>query len=114
MNWKKLNSTEQIHHIKEKSFQTPQVIFKHSTRCGTSNMVKNRLERGGEIAGVDFHFLDLITYREVSNKVAEEFDVYHESPQVLLIVKGECIYDESHFGISTDDLEEQVNKVNLN
>jgi len=108
MNWQKLNSTEQIHNIKEKSFQHPQVIFKHSTRCGTSSMVKNRLERNEPLTGVDFYYLDLIVHRDVSNKIAEEFKVYHESPQVLLIVKGECIYDESHMGISMDELKQQV------
>jgi len=108
MNWKKLDSTEQIQNIKEKSFQHPQVIFKHSTRCGTSSMVKSRLERSEPITGVEFYYLDLIVYRDVSNRVAEEFNVYHESPQVLLIVNGNCVYDESHLGISMDELEDQV------
>lgn len=108
MNWKNLDSTEQIHHLKEKSFQHPQVIFKHSTRCGTSSMVKSRLDRSEPITGVDFYFLDLIKHRDVSNRIAEEFAVDHESPQLLLIVKGECAYDESHLGISMDELEEQV------
>ena len=71
-------------------------------------MVKNRLERNEPLTGVDFYYLDLIVHRDVSNKIAEEFKVYHESPQVLLIVKGGCIYDESHMGISMDELKEQV------
>jgi len=71
-------------------------------------MVKNRLERNEPLTGVDFYYLDLIAHRDVSNKIAEEFKVYHESPQVLLIVKGECVYDESHMGISMDELKQHV------
>lgn len=68
-------------------------------------MTKSRLEKADTPEGIDFYYLDLITYRSVSNKVAEYFKVYHESPQVLLIKNGECIYDESHSGIRMDEIE---------
>ena len=58
-------------------------------------------------AGIDFYLLDLKQYRSISNQIAEKFQVHHESPQVLLIKKGECIYDESHYGIQMDELVEQ-------
>ena len=108
MNWNTLTNEAGIEAIKEKSKERPQVIFKHSTRCSISSMAKNRLEKSIEPDGVDFHFLDLIAHRTVSNKIAETFSVYHESPQILLIKDGECVYDESHTGISMDELEAQV------
>lgn len=108
MNWITLNSEEQLHTIKEKSATVPQVIFKHSTRCGTSSMVLNRLERNIPPASADFYFLDLIAHRAVSDKIAEDYQVYHESPQILVIKNGECIYDESHMGITMDEISEQV------
>jgi bacillithiol system protein YtxJ len=108
MNWITLNSEEQLQTIKEKSATVPQVIFKHSTRCGTSSMVLNRLERNTPPQTADFYFLDLIAHRSLSNKIAETFHVYHESPQILVIKNGECIYDESHMGITMDEITEQV------
>lgn len=108
MNWIELNSLEQVNLIKEKSAEKAQVIFKHSTRCGVSGIAKNRLERSEAIPGADFYFLDLIRYRSVSDAVSEIFSVYHESPQVLVIRNGECIYDESHSGINMDDIAEQA------
>jgi bacillithiol system protein YtxJ len=48
---------------------------------------------------MDFYFLDLIAYRAISDKIAEDFDVWHESPQVLVIRNGKCIYEESHLSI---------------
>jgi len=107
MNWISLSTAEDINQIKKASFEHPQVIFKHSTRCSISSVAKSRLERADTPVGIDFHYLDLIAYRSISNLVAETFDVHHESPQVLLIKNGECVYDESHNGINMSEIEEQ-------
>jgi bacillithiol system protein YtxJ len=108
MNWIPLTKEEQLTQIRERSATVPQVIFKHSTRCSISSMVLSRLEKSVTPASIDFYFLDLISYRNISNRIAEEFKVHHESPQLLLIKKGECIYDESHMAIRMDDLTEQA------
>ena len=108
MNWIYLTNEEQLHQIKTNSNTKPQVIFKHSTRCSISSVAKNRLERSTQPGDMDFHFLDLIKYRTISNKIAEDFKVYHESPQILVIKNGECIYDESHSGIDMEEIIEQA------
>lgn len=108
MNWISLTTEEQLSQIKEKSVTVTQVIFKHSTRCSISSMVLDRLERSKAPATADFYYLDLIAHRNVSNKIAEVFDVYHESPQVLVIKNGECVYNESHMGIRMDEVAEQI------
>jgi bacillithiol system protein YtxJ len=54
------------------------------------------------------YFLDLIAHREVSNKIAEIFQIHHESPQLLLIKDGECVYETSHGQISAEELAEQI------
>lgn len=106
MNWIPLDNIGQLTDIQKQSYARPQVIFKHSTRCSISSMVLKRLEREGVPENMDFYFLDLIRYRDISNKVADAFDVSHESPQVLLIKSGACVYDESHYAISMDSLTE--------
>lgn len=108
IDWIPLTRIEQIEEIKERSKSIPQLIFKHSTRCGTSALAKSRLEKKQAPATIEFYFLDLINFRLISNKVAEDFNVYHESPQVLLIKNGECIYEESHIGIRMEDIAEQA------
>ena len=108
MDWISLTSSAQLADIIEKSKHQPQLIFKHSTRCSISSMAKNRLERTIPPENIDFYYLDLISYRELSTKIAEDFDVFHESPQVILIKNGECSYDESHSGINMDDIIEQA------
>ncbi|HMO32233.1 MAG TPA: bacillithiol system redox-active protein YtxJ [Lacibacter sp.] len=107
--WNPIQQEEQVRQIAELSHKAPQVIFKHSTRCSISSVAKNRLEKAGVPTGVQFHYLDLIAHRPVSNFIARFFGVNHESPQVLLIREGRCVYDESHMGISMDAIEEQLN-----
>lgn len=108
MNWIPLHSEAQLDSIKEQSHTRPVVIFKHSTRCSISTMAKSRLERAEAPESIDFYYLDLLAYRPVSAKVAEVFSVHHESPQVLLIKNGECTYEETHNGISMDELVENA------
>ncbi len=74
-------------------------------------MALDRLERNWktmEMQDVKSYFLDLIPYREVSNRIAEEFDVEHESPQVLIIEKGKSIYNRSHMGIDYRHIREAI------
>ena len=59
-------------------------------------------------AATSVYFLDLISNREVSKTIAQKFSVHHESPQLLLIKNGECIYETSHGEISAEDLAEQM------
>lgn len=111
MEWKSINSLDQVDRIKEDSQQRPVIIYKHSTRCGISSMVLSRLERAwnpGEMESADFYFLDLIRYRDISQEIASIFDVQHESPQVLLINQGECVYDASHMMVSYPTIKSQV------
>ena len=108
MNWIHLTNEEQLKEIIQKSEEKPQVIFKHSTRCSISAVAFQRLQRAQQPSDVDFYLLDLIAYRSLSNKIAETFGVHHESPQVLVIKNGECVYDESHMGISMDDIKAQA------
>jgi len=108
MNWIALNTDNQIELIREASFIKPQLIFKHSTTCSISKMAFSRFERAEAPDSIDFYYLDLLSYRQISTAIAEAFQVHHESPQVLLIKNGECIYDESHYGIMMDEVIEQA------
>lgn len=106
MNWIHLTEEGQLTEIITRSKTKPQAIFKHSTRCSISAVALQRLQKAKQPDSVDFYFLDLLAHRPLSNKVAEVFGVHHESPQVLLIKDGNCIFDESHLGISMSDIVE--------
>lgn len=107
MDWHNLINENQLDELVVKSQERPQLIYKHSTRCGTSSLIRNRLERATVPAAMDFYFLDLIAYRSLSDKIANSFGVRHESPQVLLIQNGECVYHQSHGAIYMEEIAEQ-------
>ena len=108
ISWNVLDAAPSLEEIKAESAQQPVMIFKHSTRCAISSTVLNRLERSwnSDEVAIKPYFLDLINYRDLSNQVAQEFGIMHESPQVLVIKDGKAVYHSSHFGISYDELKE--------
>jgi len=111
MNWNKLSVSTQIEEIKALSHVKPVLIFKHSTRCSVSSMSLDRLLRNWKTTDEDRvspYFLDLISYRSLSDQIEKEFGIPHESPQVILVKGGKAVYDNSHFGISYNEIMEQV------
>ena len=116
INWQQLTEAAHLNKIHEASFQQPILIYKHSTSCSISSMMLHRLERAWvveEMTMVQPYFLDLITYRELSNEIAKSYNVRHESPQLLLISQGECKYDGSHGGINYLTLKDLVDTFSI-
>jgi bacillithiol system protein YtxJ len=106
INWHKITTVAQLETIAERSNTVSCLILKHSTTCSISSMAKNRLEKKWDFDATDIepYYLDLLSFRPISAAITERFQVHHESPQVLLIRNGECIYDASHLDISVEEL----------
>ena len=106
MHWNKLTSQTEWESILQKSNEKPQLVFKHSTRCSISSMALSRFENSSilENDSIDFHLLDLIQFRMVSNQIASDTGVRHQSPQILLIRNGKSIFDSSHGLINAKEL----------
>ena len=101
-----LNDLQDVSFIQAQSFENWVVLFKHSTRCSISSMALNRFKTIlAELENAALvYYLDLIKYRNISNKLAEVFNIQHESPQVLIIKDGKCVYHASHLNINTSDI----------
>ncbi len=106
IDWISLNSIAQLEDIKAASSGKPQIIFKHSTTCGISRMVLNMFTSSYAIepGTMDMHFLDLLANRDVSNAVAEKFQVMHQSPQMLIVKNGVVVAHDSHGAINELEL----------
>ncbi|MFY0605558.1 MAG: bacillithiol system redox-active protein YtxJ [Cyclobacteriaceae bacterium] len=103
LKWNELTSVAQLEEIDQISQSQPVLIFKHSIRCSISAATLNRFESKwdtAEAGELKPYYLDLITYREVSNQIAAKYGVNHQSPQAIIVVGGKAIFDASHFGIS--------------
>ena len=105
MDWISLKDSTQLDEIVAESKKKPVVIYKHSTRCNISRAAFDRLERkwdSNAVGSVKRYFLDLLSYRELSNRIAELFQVEHHSPQILVISDGKSVLDLSHYDIDFD------------
>ncbi|WP_055436545.1 bacillithiol system redox-active protein YtxJ [Lacinutrix algicola] len=103
--WKQLTTVDQLNTIEKLSKGKTQVIFKHSTRCGISKMVMNQFVSAFDVdVNLDLYYLDLLSFREVSNEAGFKFQVMHQSPQLLIIKNGVAVAHASHGGINEIDL----------
>lgn len=112
MNWSSLESVSQFSEIVEQSSDASLkavAIFKHSTRCSISSMAKSRVERSWTFKEeLPIYYLDLIKHRDVSNEIAKVLNVHHESPQLLIIKDGKCVYHASHTVIDISQVERVI------
>jgi bacillithiol system protein YtxJ len=98
MNWINADSTEKLDEIKELSNSEKVLILKFSTGCGVNYAVRNLLERewtDGEMR-MKTYIVDVLASKELSGKIANDYAVEHESPQVLIIKNGKPVFTASH------------------
>lgn len=109
VNWIPLTSLADLDAMSTASNEKPVLIFKHSTRCSISRMVLKQFEKDFSLEdSITPYFLDLLNHRDVSNEIADRFNVYHQSPQLLVIKEGKSIFDASHESIDASDLKQYV------
>ena len=98
--WSTLDSDDKLHDLLAQSHTTPQIIFKHSTRCSRSHFAMERLSSDEKMASLpEIHYLDLIQFRSTSNAVSDKLNITHQSPQILVVHNGKCTYSVSHEAI---------------
>ncbi|MCK6639153.1 MAG: bacillithiol system redox-active protein YtxJ [Bacteroidia bacterium] len=93
-----MENLETLARLEELNNQGDFILFKHSPRCSISNMAYDRYQRFIEAlpAGVKTYVVNVLTSRDISQFIAGKYGVQHESPQVLYIRNGTCIYNASH------------------
>lgn len=97
ISWQKIESTDDVDRLFKDSETSKQLIFKHSTRCPVSSMALKKLEREWDMQReIVPHFLDLLSYRQVSAYVETVTGIQHESPQAIVLFQRKVIYHNSH------------------
>ena len=108
--WNDLTDLKQLEEIAEESVETSIIIFKHSTRCSISRMALKNFEKEYNIQedSAKPYFLDLLEHRDISNAIASQFNVEHQSPQLLLIKDGKVVYHTSHSDIDAEAVKDKI------
>lgn len=88
------------------SADKPVVIFKHSNSCAISAMALNRtLSQQAQIDNsADVFLIDVKTNRATSLRIAEELNIQHESPQVIILKEGKVVHHSSHSAIRPETI----------
>lgn len=104
--WIDLTSIDELNQLAKFSEKETVLIFKHSTRCGISRMVKKQFEKMFDESMKNYkaYYLDLLNHRDVSNQIEIDFKVKHQSPQLLIIKNGEVVLNASHYDITQVEL----------
>lgn len=114
MNWNKIKSEADLLRLRDLSEEGPILLFKSSPRCSVSAVVGNRLDAGLKESAdlfTGFFVVDVVFERPLSQKIAAEYGVPHESPQALIISRGSCVYHTSHFSIQPEALMQHVQAI---
>lgn len=118
--FKEIYCIQDFEEILKESFQRKIIIFKHSTTCPISarawqevqDFIKNSSE---EILVV---MIKVIESRPVSNQVADNLRIVHQSPQVLLLSNGQVLWHASHQVVTQNNIMKalagEISPFNLN
>ncbi len=97
------------------SVEVPVILFKHSTRCGTSSWAWQEFQSFVNHAGdgAEFFRVLVVENRSLSTEIARYSGIIHQSPQAILFRYGQAIWDASHGGITMQALANALAKADL-
>lgn len=82
------------------------LLLKHSLTCPISAEAKAEFEKTS--ANIPKYIIHVQDHREVSNYVADYFNIKHESPQVFYIKDGHVEFHASHWDVTSEKLEDII------
>ena len=77
-------------------------VFKHSTACPISARAAGAVR--GHAFSMPLYWINVIAQRNLSSWVAAEYEVPHESPQLIEIRNGKTVRVLNHGAITADGM----------
>src|SRR5436190_21434631 len=111
---------DELHRLIAGSESRPVLLFKHSYTCGVSMEALDELvahindhvaptpDRPARAAEPRYAMVTVQTHRAVSNAVAQQLGIRHETPQALLIRDGRVVWSASHFRVTASAVENAI------
>ena|SRR5215208_6631901 len=107
-----LKHVDELGKLLAESESRPVLLFKHSYTCGVSmealdELVAHLNDRGPrgdapleQQRPPQYAMVTVQTHRAVSNAIAQQLNVRHETPQALLVKGGRVVWSASHFRVT--------------
>lgn len=111
---KELLELGDLQEVWDVSEQKPTLLFKQSTTCPVSAEAFREFQlflRENE-ADVGAYYVKVRESRPVSNAIADELGVTHQSPQIFLVKNKQSVWNTSHMDITKDSIKAALEKVN--
>lgn len=104
-----LHAEQDLRSLLERSQKEPVVIFKHSTQCSRSAAAYEEMEIfWANNPEVPCGMVLVIEDRELSDTLEDRFGILHESPQAIVVFRGNPVWHASHFKITAKALEDAI------
>ena len=91
--------TTHLSEILEESSKKRVVVFKFSSSCNSSSSLRERFETMMAKYPLIIYLVTARSEPVLSRKIAEHFQIKHESPQIVVIEKGKVVYSADHDNI---------------
>jgi len=94
------------------SQEEPICIFKHSRTCPISMYAKQQVDSFLQMDGeIPIYLVVVQDQRPLSNEIASQMDVKHESPQFLLLKDGEVKAVLNHHNITISNIQNELHNM---
>ena len=103
-----LKSQKLLEEVLDLSNTSPVLIYKHSATCGISFISRRELEKLNQQTDPVIFEVVVQYHRTISNRIAEQLQVTHQSPQVLLLYQEHVHYQASHGSIDAETIRKHV------
>ncbi len=88
------------------------ILFKHSTACPVSFRAFREVQLFAELhSEIPVFLIKVIEQRTWSDRLAEFFNIRHESPQVIVIRRGRAAEHASHGRVTREVIEKAIQQV---
>ena len=98
--------TKALEDLLARSHSEPVIIFKHSSMCPISAAAYAEMSHVHK----DVSLVVIQQARDVSREIESRTGIRHESPQAIILRKGEAVWNASHWSIKADAVEDAVRK----
>jgi len=111
-----LEHVDELQRLIAQSETRPVLLFKHSYTCGISmealdelvSHMNQRAPAASETSAPQYAMVTVQTHRAVSNAIAQQLGVRHETPQALLIKDGRVVWSASHFRVTATAVDSAI------
>lgn len=95
---------------RERSDETPVLIYKHSAACPVSTQAHEEIEDLIADGTLPVYKVVVQEHRSISDQIEADLNIRHETPQAILLHNGDPVFDTSHFDVAAATIRQELNR----